>query len=169
MTLDFAISQLRRGPASYEAITQGLDAEEFLWRPGPGKWSVLEVLCHLADEEREDFRKRLDLTLHQPDQPWPGIDPEAWVTERAYQERDPQASLEDFLAERARSLAWLDTLVEPDFERAKQHPALGTMRAGDFLVSWAAHDLLHLRQIVILRLGWMKVAATPFNMDYASP
>ena len=42
--------------------------------------------------------------------------------------------------------------VEPDWERAHDHPRLGPLRAGDLMASWIAHDLLHIRKIV--RVLW---------------
>jgi hypothetical protein len=166
---DVCIDRLRRGPETFTALLAGLDDEPARWRPAPGKWSILEVVCHLADEEREDFRTRLDSTLHRPDDPWPGIDPEGWVTERGYQDRELAPSLEDFLQERERSLAWLDSLTNPDWGRVHEHPRLGRMRAADVLVSWAAHDLLHFRQMVGLHYGRLVEASAPASAGYAGP
>ena len=46
------------------------------WRPEQGGWSILEIVAHLADEEIDDFRMRTELTLRDPELPWPPIDPE---------------------------------------------------------------------------------------------
>ena len=70
-----------------------------------GKWSTLEVVCHLYDEEREDFRQRLDIILHRPEAKWPPIDPVGWVSARKYNERDLAQSLAEFLARGARERA----------------------------------------------------------------
>src|ERR1700690_1410731 len=66
----------------------GLTQEEAQVKPNEGSWSILETLCHLYDEEREDFREHLDLVLNRPDQKWHQIDPAAWVTARKYNEKD---------------------------------------------------------------------------------
>jgi hypothetical protein len=125
------------------------------------------VINPLADEVREDFRTRLDVMLHQPEQPLPPIDPEAWVTQRAYNQRDPAASLARFLAERIQSVAWLQSLTDPDWARGRDHPF--PLHAGDLLVSWVAHDLLHLRQLVELRYALLAAEVVPYRVAYAGP
>jgi hypothetical protein len=137
------------------------------FRPEPGKWSLLEILCHLGDEERHDFRMRVRSTLEDPKRPWPPIDPEALVTERKYAERDLAASLADFRRERADSLTWLRGLSPVSWEEAHEHPRMGTLRTGDLLAAWAAHDLLHLRQMTNTRLAYLKHAVQPFSTRYA--
>lgn len=150
-----------------EGLLQGMSDEAQRWRPEPEAWSALEVLAHLADEEREDFRRRLDLTLHQPEADWPPIDPAGWVTERAYNAKAFDATLADFLTERRASVAWLRGLAAPDWSRAKVHPVFGAMRAGGLATAWLAHDLLHIRQLVELRYAWLARAADPYEIGYA--
>mgnify|MGYP001812130880 CR=1 FL=1 len=167
MDLTPLIGQLQRGPGVIGGMLDGLDPKAMRWRPAPGKWSALEVICHLADEERQDFRLRLDLTLHQPGREWPAIDPPAWVSERAYQDREPSAALEDFMHERAKSLIWLQMLESPDWDLFYEHPQLGRISAGDLLSAWAAHDLLHLRQLTRLRFMNLEVNSVPYQLAYA--
>lgn len=159
--------RLAASAEAIRALASAVPPEEARRRPEPDRWSVLEVVCHLADEEREDFRQRLDLTLNHPGEPWPAIDPEGWVASRRYAERDPREALDDFLWERARSLEWLRGLGEVDAERAYEHPRAGRITAGDLLASWAAHDLLHVRQLA--RLEWRRLGreAAPARVEYA--
>lgn len=163
------IGQLQRAPGVFGTLLDGLDEDAMRWRPQPGKWSALEVICHLADEERQDFRLRIDLTLHDPGREWPGIDPPAWVSEHAYQDRAPADAIDDFMHERAKSLIWLDHLEDPPWDNAHEHPSLGPLRAGDLLASWAAHDVLHLRQLTALRFHHLAEVASPYTPDYAGP
>jgi hypothetical protein len=137
------------------------------WKPTPDEWSIVEVINHLYDEEREDFRLRLDLTLHQPGQPWTGIDPEGWAVERKYNERELEASLKRFLEERQRSVAWLAGLSSPDWEAGHDHPQAGELSAGDLLASWLAHDFLHLRQLAQLHWQYIGLLAEPHTTRYA--
>ncbi len=136
------------------------------WKPNPESWSVLEVVNHLLDEERLDFKIRLDITLFHPDQPWPGIDPQGWVEERRYNEQDLQPSLANFLAARGQSLAWLRSLSAPDWDASYDAP-WGKIRAGDLLASWAAHDLLHMRQLVTLHWAYAEYELKPYSSAYA--
>jgi streptomycin 6-kinase len=70
------------------ALLMGLEQEQAQVRPDANSWSILEVLCHLHDEEREDFREHLDFVLHRQDEEWHVIDPQGWVVERKYNEQN---------------------------------------------------------------------------------
>ncbi len=168
MNLAWAIARLSQQAAAIEALVTSIDATQARWKTSPTDWSILEVVNHLADEEREDFRRRLDLTLHQPEAEWPPIDPAGWVTARKYSARDLGESLADFLRERNASLDWLRSLQAPDLSLGHRHPAISVrMQAGDLLASWTAHDLLHLRQLVELNYGYLSLQAQPYGVRYA--
>ncbi len=166
MRIDDCIRQLESGGAAIIALLENIDAAQEAWRPAPERWSLLEVACHLLDEEREDFRRRLDLILHAPDEEWPPIDPEGWVRSREYASRDLAATLRELAAERARSIAWLGTLGDPDWQSAHHHPRFGSMKAGEMMAAWIDHDLLHLRQIIRLKHEYLSVIA-PYGSGYA--
>lgn len=139
-------------PSSISCAVVAITPEEARFRPTSprypgGAWSILEIINHLVDEEVEDFRARLELTLCSPGAPWPPIDPERWAVERRYNERDVDESVARFVSERGRSIAWLRGMHGPDWSATHVHPRIGPIRAGDLLASWAAHDALHLRQI----------------------
>ncbi|MCO5186298.1 MAG: DinB family protein [Anaerolineae bacterium] len=160
-------AQLAQQAETIKALTQSVSAESARWKPSPDSWSILEVVNHLLDEEREDFRVKVDILLHRPMDPWPPIDPEGWVTTRQYNERDFAESLAAFTAERERSLDWLQTLKSADWNAAGPAPWGGTIRAGDMLAAWVAHDLLHMRQLVELHYALTLEAAQPFGVRYA--
>jgi hypothetical protein len=107
MAMDAAAyaAALEANAAAIDALARAMPPGRVRRRPAPGEWSALEVLNHLADEEGEDFRTRLDVVLHRPGETPPAIDSEGWVKTRGYDERDFDASLGRFLAERRRSLA----------------------------------------------------------------
>lgn len=150
------------------SLLQGVPAEQAQWKPDPDSWSILEVINHLLDEEREDFRVRLDIILHEPDRKMPSIDPEGWVVDRKYNDRNLEESLEEFLSERQASLEWLETLGEHEWEATLKMP-FGSIRAGDMFASWVAHDLLHMRQLVELHRAYMLKLVAPFEVTYAGP
>ena len=87
------------------------------------------------------------------------------MTARRYNERDLAESLESFLAERRKSLAWLASLGEPDWEAAITSP-FGTMRAGELFAAWVAHDMLHLRQLVELLYLHHRENVKPYEVEY---
>ena len=160
------ISLLRNNTFVFEKLFQGIDITQVKWRPEPEKWSILEIVNHLLDEEREDFRVRLDITLHDPNREWSPIDPEAWVTERKYNDRDPDESINKFLKEREASLEWLDSIGDVDWEKACK-TSFGRMRAGDIFAAWVAHDQLHMRQMIELHRALIVERVKPYYVDYA--
>jgi hypothetical protein len=166
MELEVLTNQMANHAASIQSLTVGISAEQACWKPDPKAWSILEVINHLYDEERADFRVRADMTLHQPAEPWAPINPEGWVTEHGYNQRDLAQSVEDFLKERRKSLAWLRGLEAPNWEASVTVP-FGKFAAGDILAAWVAHDLLHLRQLVELHWAYTLQAAQPYQVNYA--
>lgn len=160
------IEQSEQQARAIQAMVAGVDEEQARWKPDADSWSILEVVNHLADEEREDFRTRLKHILGKADGLPPGIDPVGWVTARQYNARNLRTSLEDFMRERDQSLAWLSGLSDPEWDHAIEAP-FGQIRAGDMLMSWLAHDLLHLRQLVELRYAYHRQQALPDQIQYA--
>ncbi|MBL7791782.1 MAG: DinB family protein [Saprospiraceae bacterium] len=148
--------QLERHGNVFKSLLEGLTPDEYLWKQGPEKWCLLEILCHLCDEEREDFRARLRHVLEHPEQALPPIDPVGWVTERQYIGQNYEAKLAQFVAERQASVAWLHTLSEPKWDNAYLHPKFGTMSGHMFLANWLAHDYLHIRQITRLKYDYLR-------------
>lgn len=168
MNLDYFIRRLATNQGAFESLVQNVDVEQAKWRPAPDKWSILEVVNHLYDEEREDFRQRLKLVLTDPSQPFPKIDPRGWVTERGYYERELGSSLENFLSEREESLKWLRQLSSPNWQNRNEGPN-GVLTGGDLIASWLAHDFLHLRQLSRLHWQYVGAIAAPYQTSYAGP
>lgn len=150
-----------------ESLIRSAGPEQIKWRPGPGKWSILEVAAHLCDEEVFDFRTRVDMTLHNPDAPWPKINPQGWVTERAYNEQNPAEVLSRYLDEREQSITFLSEITNPDWTLSYDHPELGRLTAGDLLASWLDHDYLHIRQLSMLHHAWLVREVDPHSVKYA--
>jgi hypothetical protein len=167
MELAYCHRRLRQSAAAIVALAEGVTPEQARWKPTPEEWSLLEVICHLHDEEREDFRQRLDLTLHHPETDWPPINPQGWVTERAYNQSDLPAMAGAFLQERDRSLTWLEDLSHPDWSAARTHPVAGKITASDVLGAWVAHDYLHLRQLNELHWQWLATQVDSVSLEYA--
>jgi hypothetical protein len=167
MNLDYFIARLAENRKAFESLATGVSVEQARWKPAPEKWSIVEVVGHLYDEETEDFRQRLRLLIERPGEPWPQIDPQGWVTEREYNKRDLRESLARFFDERKRSLAWLKKLSPSDVDwSARYERPQGNLRAGDLLASWLAHDFLHLRQLSRLHWEYTAALAAPFSTAY---
>lgn len=161
------IARLAENRAVFQALAAGVEEAQARWRPAPDKWSFLEVINHLHDEEREDFRRRIELTLADPQQSWPAIAPAQWVTQRGYQQRGWGESLAHFLNERERSIGWLKELTAPNWNATHHHPKLGAMSAEQLLANWLAHDFHHIRQLNALHYGYLAAEAQPLSLAYA--
>ena len=167
MDTNALIARMEAFPAALGALVAPLPAEEARRRPAEGKWSVLEVLGHLIDEEAQDFRVRTKRTLEDPTRAWPPLDPEGLVAARKWNEHDARELVSKFRDERGASVAWLRSLASPDWSRARAHPRLGTIRAGDLLASWVAHDARHLGQLARNLYGSIEATTVPYSLAYA--
>ncbi len=149
------------------ALGRGVGEVQGRWRPEEGQWSFVEVLNHLADEEVEDFRTRLRMTLEHPEREWQPIDPEGWAAERAYRSRNVEESLQRFLTNREESIAWLTTLRDPDWTACHVREGGERITAGDLLASWVGHDFIHIRQLNRLHRQYLLHSVLDFSPDYA--
>lgn len=164
-----AADRLARGARIFDALFERLPVEFARWKPAPERWSLLEIVGHLADEEVFDFRARVESTLRDPRAPWPSIAPQDWVVERAYNAADPIAALRRFQEERARSVAWLRAQTGASWSNAYVHPKIGPMSARMLLANWLAHDQLHARQMLKVHRDALALDAAPDALDYAGP
>jgi hypothetical protein len=166
MNSENIIQQLIDNAEKIRTLVQGLSPEQARWKPAEDAWSILEVLGHLVDEERLDFRVRLDITLHRPAEPWPAIDPQGWVQAHHYNQGDLHETLDRFLAAREDAVQWLRGLSSPNWEAIYAAP-FGPIKAGDLLAAWVGHDLLHMRQLVELLWSYLMREAAPYRVEYA--
>ena len=149
-----------------QSLLAGITEDEARIKPAPDSWSILETLCHLYDEERQDFRPRLQFILGRAEGTWPPIHPDAWVTERRYNEQRLRTVKDKFFAERSRSLDWLRGVADSDWEAGYVADSRG-LRAGDIFASWIAHDNLAIRQLVELRRARLESITQPYSIAYA--
>ena len=164
--MDYIIGQFQKNTQVFFNLFAEENEELYLWRQKPEKWCLLEILCHLYDEEREDFRFRIKWVLERPDEIPPPFNPINWVTDHNYMQQDYSVMLEKFFKERESSLIWLKSLENANWNNSFEHPKLGTMSAKYFLNNWLAHDYLHIRQIVKLKFDYLNNQFEE-NLDYA--
>ncbi len=167
MTTQELIEKLAANSPVFEVLCKGTSLEQWRWKADDKTWSMLEVMHHLLDEERDDFRKRLDLTLHSQGEEWPPIDPVRWAVERKYNRREPELVLSMFHEERSRSIQWLNSLKNPDWSAFYNHPQAGVMNARRILANWLAHDYLHIRQLARLKWLYLSKGVHPLDLSYA--
>lgn len=167
MNYNHIIEKLEANASTFKGLLQNISADQAYWKPSLEKWSLLEIVNHLYDEEREDFRRRIANLLEDPQKEWVPIAPADWVTEREYSKREMKTSLNNFLDERKKSIEWLKSLTSPNWKTVHTHPKLGEMSAEKLLANWLAHDYLHIRQITFMHWGYLSHIAPSLNLDYA--
>jgi hypothetical protein len=167
MEFQMLYQELANSTEMIRALLAGISQDESQFKPSRGSWSILEVVCHLYDEEREDFREHLDFILHRQDQDdWHPITPQAWVKLRKYNTRSFPTMRKKFFVEREKSLVWLKKMRNSDWNITYKSK-FGSMRAGDMFASWVAHDNLHIRQLVELRRANIERMTKPYRIQYA--
>ena len=158
--------ELEHSTEMIRALLAGINQVESQIKPHAKSWSILEVVCHLYDEEREDFREHVDFILHRQNEEWHSIDPQSWVTERKYNEQDMYEMSEKFFSERRKSLEWLTEISNSDWETTYTSQ-YGSVSAGEMFCCWVAHDNLHVRQLTELRRNWIERITQPYDIQYA--
>ena len=158
--------ELSQSTEMIQALLTGISQVEAQIKPDTESWSILEVVCHLFDEEREDFREHLDFILHRQNEEWHGIAPDGWVLEREYNKQNFVEMQEKFFAERWKSMEWLQGLSEANWETTYTSQ-FGSMKAADMFACWVAHDNLHVRQLTELRRNWIERMTQPYDIQYA--
>lgn len=73
-------TELERNAEVIRTLLSGVSEKEYLWRPASDKWNLLDVICHLYDEEIEDFRARAASILSDPSKELVKIEPYNWPT-----------------------------------------------------------------------------------------
>ncbi|MGA2022704.1 MAG: DinB family protein [Candidatus Sulfotelmatobacter sp.] len=129
-----------------ERLIKGVPAGKLRKRPAPDKWSVSEILAHLADAEIVGgFRMRL--ILGAPGTPVAAFDQDSWVTSGHYEKRDPRKSLALFRTIREANLALLKSLKPEQWKHYGMHAERGQETIEHIVRMFAGHDINHLLQV----------------------
>jgi hypothetical protein len=122
-------------------------SEAVLRRPEqPGKWSIIEVIQHLADSDLvAGFRIKMVLSEDRP--ALQGYDQDRWATEFHYRDVELGLALGQLSGLRAANLELWRRLTPSQLERVGMHSERGPESAGHLIRLMAAHDLVHRRQI----------------------
>ncbi len=118
-----------------------------LRRPeAPSKWSVLDVICHLADSELI-YGYRLRLLVAEDEPVMVGYDQDRWAQRLHHDAADVNRELERLEQLRGFNLRFLQLLDDAEWERVGRHSERGVESVRRLFQMLAAHDLVHLRQI----------------------
>jgi hypothetical protein len=115
-------------------------------RPAPEKWSVAEIVAHLADVEIV-VGWRVRSVLGAPGTPIQAYDQDAWVRAGQYAKRDPRKSLEQFRVLRETNLALYKMLSPEQWKHHGVHAERGEESVERIVQMLAGHDINHIEQI----------------------
>ena len=139
-------------PKKIGRLLKGLSRAKMRKRPAPNKWSIAEIVCHLADGELV-AGLRMRLILGAPGTPITPFDQDVWVTALHYDQRDPRKALEHFRVLREANLALLKTLTPDQWKLVGMHGERGPESIETMARMFAGHDINHTRQIEAILAG----------------
>jgi hypothetical protein len=133
-------------PGRLRKLVRRLPARRLKRRPAPGKWSIGEILAHLADAELVGGN-RIRTILGAPGTPIQAFDQDDWAKAMRYREQDAHTSLEAFCVLRERNLALLRSLSPRQWKQYGMHQERGKESVTRIVEMFAGHDLNHLKQV----------------------
>jgi hypothetical protein len=137
---------LGTAPRKVAALVKGVTRKKLSARPQPDKWSVTEILAHLADVELvQGFRIRR--ILESNGTPIQGFDQDVWARYSDYAKHDPALSLEAYKVTRERTLRLLKSIPAAMRENYGMHSERGKETVTRVMEMMAGHDINHLDQI----------------------
>jgi hypothetical protein len=133
-------------PRRVVALIQGLSPRQLAKRPGPGKWSIHEIITHLADTEMVMACRARWIAFEDGSTLVP-FDQDKWANGRLREKESLAESLERFRVLRRSQLRLFRSASKEDFLRKGFHPERGQVSLREQLETVAGHDLNHLAQI----------------------
>ena len=141
---------LAASPGKLDRLLKGLSGAKAHKRPGRGKWSIAEIVAHLAEAELViGYRLRLIASKNRAKIQL--MDQNAWVVGGHYNNRPATMSAAHFRAMRKANLDFLKGLSRAQWNHYGSHPERGKETIKDIVALYAGHDLNHLKQIATMR------------------
>jgi hypothetical protein len=133
-------------PKRLQRLLNSVPASKLRKRLSPDKWSIAEIVCHLADSElARSFRIRM--ILGAPGTVLQTFDQDAWVIALHYDKRSVKKALEEFRTLREANLALFRTLAPKQWKHFGIHSEHGKQILKNLLPLAAGHDINHILQI----------------------
>ncbi|HQQ76503.1 MAG TPA: DinB family protein [Thermoanaerobaculia bacterium] len=149
---DDPVAAMAEAPDLLRRLVRGLTEKQLATRPAPGKWSIKEIVAHLADNEVVlGGRYRFIAAMDRP--PLPGFDQDAFVANLGVGKAATGDLLDDFAMARAVNIGLLERVGESAWNRVGIHAERGEESLGRLVTMYAGHDRIHLAQVETIRTG----------------
>lgn len=136
-------------PARLARLIEGISAQKLRRRPARDKWSIVEILAHLAEDEFASSWRYRQMIEHDGVTLF-AFDQELWAGLSNYATWNAHEALELFRLLRAANLRMLRALSPEHWEHSGSHVERGTLTVRDLARHMAAHDINHTKQIEAL-------------------
>ena len=143
---DDPLAILASTPSRIAGLIGSRSAAELQRTPAPDRWSIAQIVAHLADSEIV-FAYRIRMILSTPGTPIQAYDQDAWSRAQHAEKSDPQVSLTLFRAIRESMMPLLSGLTNEELDRYGMHAERGKESIRHLLSLYAGHDRNHLAQI----------------------
>jgi len=150
------LERYRRGPELLAVVLTGVFGEEEDFTIAPGKWSIRQLIAHLADTELV-FASRFRQVLAEDNPPLMPFDQEKWAHNLDYARRKPKQSLETLRRLRAENYELLKETPPPAFERTGNHAKDGPLTVYQLLERLTNHVEKHAQQMQAIRDEYKRV------------
>lgn len=144
------LERFRRGAELVAVAITGAAGPELDFKPAPDRWSVRQIVAHLADAESANV-VRLRQVISEENPTFFPFDQNAWAERTNYHKRKPSQSLDTMRQLRAENYELLKDLPPETFTRAGTHPRRGPLTLLDLLRLFAEHAENHAVQIRSVR------------------
>lgn len=146
MSIEALLQQYDAGPQLLRDTVAGMSEEQLKARPVPGRWSPLEVLCHLADSDGV-YAERMKRVVAEDEPTLRSMNPDGWLPRLAYHHRDADEELRLIEITRRQMARILRSLAPADFQRAGHHSQDGRLTLEELLRRVTIHIPHHIEFI----------------------
>ena len=133
-------------PRKLTRLVAGLSVQQLGHRSSPDKWSIIEILAHLADDELATSWRYRQMIEHDGET-LQGFDQDLWARFGKYSTWNAEEAIELFRLLREANLRMLGALSPEEWERSGNHVERGILTVRELVHHMAAHDVNHIKQI----------------------
>jgi hypothetical protein len=151
----YLFTALRSGPEIIEKLLVGLTLPEADFRPEPERFTIREVIAHLAEWE-PIFLSRMTRICDEDVPTMEGYDEGELAIQNDYAHKDPMEQLALFKAGREKMVTYLTSRTPQQWQRTGNRPEIGKITLEGLSLLIPLHDIYHIQQITDYRQKWLE-------------